>query len=757
MAITLTTLYSSVLFQTPMSCASATPAASAETAFAISDEDLDLLESMGFTRDQAKEMATMVNNLTPEEQQALTQIGQEIEKEMKQSGIDPNDPEQLFNYFSNMQEPGAATELPVEPVEKVTKEPSKVTKPTVQPINPQASADIRILLDEILEFLASLRQKASSSEQFSHRLEGRLKQELDELTYYLHILTKEELKPFIIAKDAANLYKTLSKLHEVLATYEPLITTKSSFEEGIDDPYKTLGINFGASAQEIRQTFNELKEQYNPALIEQDASLNDKDKTRKLKEAKLNYQAIKNAYESLSNPKEKAQIDKTLRNRKAQKQQAQGMAERAFTQCSNAITNALYEQNLIKQIQDLLTKYAPEEKKKADEWEKARKEALEQQKKLDTAATSRAKSAQAQGVQGMKTAGKDDETGKRFWDTYRPPTDTGFKGAPKSFGDSKGTSTGPKAGVGAGTPDKGAGSKPSGAGDKKSGGDKKEDKKDDKKGGKGDDKEDKKVTASEKSIVKAADLLSLMHKGELEELNGEFKGPKLSNVGGYTSKDPLRNLFFNQLPTELAAPYEQPKRRITEEGEKIETPEVLAKIDAFMQKYKIDTIAKDYDKLAQAVKDAKPEELDAFKSVWQSFAKDTKPTIDNLRYLMQNSLGFKGLDNTNPKFASTRGGSKIHRSQIAHHQLDDASAKKAAAQPKKGETKKPAGTPKPTDAGYLKHVRDSIVKIVTQFDGLAKKLAPKKEEKKPEAKKEEPEEAKKKGPEEAPAPLDLEI
>lgn len=695
--------------------------------FSINDEDLDLLESMGFTRDQAKEMADMVNNLSPEEQQALAQIGQEIEKEMKNAGIDPNNPDDLFNYFSNLEQ-GTAPALPMPELENeqfIQPQSSKPVQPKVPAINPKASADITILLEELLSYIASLRQKASSSMLFSHKLEGPLKQELDELTYYLHVLTKEALKPFIIAKEATTLHKALLKLHEILATYEPLIQTKTSFEDGIDDPYKTLNIEFGATATEIKQTFVQLQAKYDPAIIEKqliELGMNAKDIARKLKEAKLHFSAIKGAFESLSNPQEKAQIDKALMNRKIQKQESEALSEKAFTQCSSAITNAFYKENLIKQIQDLLAKYAPEEKIKADEWEKTMKATLENQKKLDAAAASRAKSSQTQGVQGLKNPGREDETGKRFWDSYRPLENKGgFKAPPKNFGSDKGPekktdggSSGSKGGD-----SKGSGSKGGGAPSKKP-----DAKKDDKKS---DGKKDagKKITIDEKDFAKATSLATLLHPEEFEKLKKvAFKDDRLLQPNDYKQKDTIKNIFFDELPKALMLPYEAPKKGI-EIDEENKKPSTLDKIDAFMKEYKLDAVAQDYAKLGKSISDAKKEEVDAFKPVWQSFAKDGKAVASSIKHMLQNSLGYKGLDNNNGLFVTRTKSSKINRSQLAHHQLAEEATGKAPSALK--------GPLKASDPGYLKYVKTTLTTIVEQFEKLDGKLGAK-----PEAKKDAP-------------------
>lgn len=692
-------------------------------AFSINDEDLDLLESMGFTRDQAQEMATMVNGLSAEEQQALAQIGQEIEKEMKNAGIDPNNPEDLFNYFSNLEQ-GTAVAQPMPTEKEWTPEPkteSRPVQPKVQPINPKASADITILLEELLSYIASLRQKASSSMQFSHKLEGPLNQELDELTYYLHVLNKEALKPFIIAKEATSLHKALLKLHEILATYEPLIQTKTSFEDGIDDPYKTLNLEFGATNAEIKETFAELKEKYDPAVIQEqliEIGMNAKDIARNLKEAKLHFSSIKGAFESLSNAQEKAQIDKALMNRKIQKQESAALSEKAFTQCSSAITNAFYQENLIKQIQDLLAKYAPEEKKKADEWEKTMKATLENQKKLDASAASRAKSSQTQGTQGLKSAGKEDETGKRFWDSYRPfENKGGFKGPSKNFGGddkssgkkSDGPSSGSKGGDSKDGRSKGGGSAPK----------KPDAKKDDKKS------DGKKITLDEKDFAKATSLAALLHPEEFEKLKKvAFKDDRLLQPSDYKQKDTIKNVFFDELPKALMLPYEAPKKGL-DLGEENKQPSTLDKIDAFMKEFKIDAVAQDYAKLGKSISDAKKEEVEAFKPVWQSFSKDAKGVIASMKHLLQHSLGFKGLDNTNGLFVTRTKTSKINRSQLAHHQLNEETSK-APVKP----SNVPKGPLKTTDAGYLKYVKTTLTTLVEQFEKIDSKLGAKPSDKK---------------------------
>lgn len=706
--------------------------------FTITDEDLDLFESMGFSRDEASKMADFIGGMSEDQLQEFAKIGQQIEQEMVKAGADPNNPDDVFNFFSSGNLPAIEPNENAPANEETGNVPAPKPTPTPikQPVvNPEATKNVTILLDELLEYIASLRQKASASPELSHKLEGPLKQELDELTYYLHVLNKEQLKPFVVAKEAAPLYNGLKTLHEVLATYEPLIQTKHFFEESFDNPYKVLNLEFGASSKELEEHFALLKEKYDPELVQKrliEEGLPAKDIARQIKAAKLHYQEIKDAYESLSNPKEKAQIDKMLKARLAQKQEAEALSLRAFTQCSSAITIAFYKDNVIKHIQSLLGRYAPEEKKKADEWEKTQKQALEAQKKLETSAVSRSKTSQTQGTQGLRTAAsQQQETGKQFWSTYRPPEVRGAPAPSKGFGGS----TEPKPAAPSAKPSSGGpsdgGKGGSGGGGKKE--EKKPEKKDEK-GDKGDKKEGKKITLEEKDIAKVTNFATLLHPDELGKLKKEvFKQEKILPPGDYKEKDTVQNLFFDELPKSLMVPY-RPTRSINldEEAEPSELT-TLDKIDAFMKAYNLDQVSQDLAKLAEKIGDAGDSEKDAFKSIWQSYAKNNEKVIAGLKNLLQNSLGFKGLDNSNGLFTTRSRTSTIHKSQLAHHQLGQDASKKGGKTPK--------GPLKPTDAGYLEYVRKTLTTLVEQFEKLNGKLKSKSEKAEPKPEKKEPKEA----------------
>ena len=201
---------------------------------ALSDEDL---KALNLSEEEAKELEqflSAINNLPPEEQEFLTQLGKEMEKMMVEEGLDPSNPDDIFNWIDKQNEEtngNANNEKP----EKI--EAPIVQKPEIKPI--ENTKDITQMIQDTIRYLSSFRQKVSMSQYMSNSIE-RLSQELNELTYLLHISLDPEISRHLLEPDFSNLYKNLENIYKILLKNEPNIETNEVSLDDLENPYEAL-------------------------------------------------------------------------------------------------------------------------------------------------------------------------------------------------------------------------------------------------------------------------------------------------------------------------------------------------------------------------------------------------------------------------------------------------------------------------------------------------------------------------------------
>lgn len=520
------------------------------TAWTMSAEEMEELVKMGFSREEASKLIEEINALPQEELDKYARYGQQIMDQAAAANIDINDEEQFLNFAAQLPPPDDffAPTAPAVDKPKVEQRQPEITSPAVSStpgVTPPTVAfigtDPEILAQDIITHLASLRQKANAKDSLRHKLEGPLSQELDQLVYYIHIITQERLLPLLKSKEFSSHYKTLENLRAALAMHEPSITPKVTFDDGISDPYDTLGLSYKASQQEIDAKFNELRQKFDPSIRTEKAALNQHDQKQQLKDMQRMFNVIKMDYESLKDPVQKRSIDRALSEHIAMKKQVKAKSDSAFKQVISAIQHAVYNQEIIQHMQELLTKYAPEEKKLAEEWEKQKKSAWEQAKKEASEAVSRAKQAQSAGLSSQRSAANSaQEAGERFWSQYRPTAINTPAYRPSSYGAESGAGRG---GPSAMAPD----AKKDSAGGKKAGAGKDAGKKDD-------------IDKDSKAATSPADpkkITALQKEHPYESLlmsTKEFEALKKDLAQPESKEGSIKNVFNKLLPAYLAQP-----------------------------------------------------------------------------------------------------------------------------------------------------------------------------------------------------------
>lgn len=613
-----------------ISCGHEAMAAPAPEKIQLTEEDIATLEAMGFSRAEALETANLINNMSPDEQNALAQIGQQVAQDMVKAGLDPNDPEQMMNF---MPKAGAKPRPEPTPIQKQerpfipSQEAPTEMKATPQPTkNPMATGNIEIMLKEILKHLASLRQKRQTSEKL-HRFGA----ELDALAFNLDFINRPELFPYITSQEFSHLYMLLEQLHRALLTYEPRITAFPFFEEDeIENPYETLELPINARPKEIDQAYRKLKQKNDPDILaktERIKKLSKKEKERILTEAKLAFIEIKAAYESLKNPKEKAAIDRALAEYQSLEEKNEQLSDNAYDSLIEMIENILVRQRLLKDIDALLKKYAPEEKKKLDEWEKQRLSALDMSKKEYENALARGR------TQRVITPAMKEDIGEKFWREFRIPESTGRGGGYPSFTSSSfepsrptgGTPFGPEPEMGKklSSPeapkgkDKEAGKESGGAKESSEKGSKEDKPKEGPRAQSEGPKKEEKINETELDEAK-----ELMHKADFKEIKKAVDNAETERLIGL------------DLPTYLSKAPVKPK-----EEEELPVDASLKKIDDLMKKTNLIKIEKDFSelhKIASGIK--KTDQKNALGKAWQEFSSKYIPTINKLQVLISHNL-----------------------------------------------------------------------------------------------------------------------
>lgn len=348
----------------------------------INDKDLEALNLKGQDAQEFQQFVNAINNMSPEEQQFLQQLGQELETQMRTQGLDPSNPDDIFKWVEDQkteQESGVGPKREEERPIKSFEAP----EPCLEPITVVASpADARMMLQEIVNHLGLFRQKASTDDEMAHKLE-RLSTELNELLYYLNVLMQEDLIKHLTSKDFATLHKNLECFHNLLLRYEPTMASQQPKIPDVENPYEILEISYSATQAQIQAKFEKLKEKYDPVNISRkldEQGITGNARKKQIKEARINFSFIQNAYDTLKDKKQRALLDRSLKDKIEQEKRTKAASLRAFNKLLDGVTVALYQHRVLADIEKLLQKYKPEEIAKAKKQEEIEKKVRERYK-----------------------------------------------------------------------------------------------------------------------------------------------------------------------------------------------------------------------------------------------------------------------------------------------------------------------------------------------------------------------------------------
>lgn len=161
----------------------------------------------------------LIESLPPEQVDELARIGEQIEQQMREQGVD------LF---------GTPPQAPVEPASPVPaekevvaeheelKDTKKEEKQEIKSITfgEKHKETIKQLLTSIIEHITSMRQKAASDEVVLDRINTH-KKELDDLLFHIHTLNQEKHIKHFTEHEFKPLFETLQEFDTVLSRHEP--------------------------------------------------------------------------------------------------------------------------------------------------------------------------------------------------------------------------------------------------------------------------------------------------------------------------------------------------------------------------------------------------------------------------------------------------------------------------------------------------------------------------------------------------------
>ncbi len=198
-----------------------------------------------------------LSKLTPEELDA------ELRKALMEMGIDPDTGEPL-----------GASAAPL----ATTSEPTTTATSTAAPV---ASADdvasIKAMLKRLAKSLENIQLKLSLHPEHSGALSG-FTQELADLTYYVKVINHKSRLVTLLDEKYQNIVKALSSLEKTVSTQEPRVEFIVE-ESSSPSAYTILGVERGASDDEIEEAFEKLSEEKSPESVRE--SLKDQNLTEK--------------------------------------------------------------------------------------------------------------------------------------------------------------------------------------------------------------------------------------------------------------------------------------------------------------------------------------------------------------------------------------------------------------------------------------------------------------------------------------------
>lgn len=320
------------------------------------------------------------NNLPPEKMRELEEINKQLEDEMREEGLDPSNLDHVLEWAGKKAEKLIEDEKEEAEKQETEQTPKEPIKPFEFKL-PSAESDASTMLLNLVTYIAELRQKSISYDEMNKKLE-RFSSELNELSYFLHSLTNPDLMKHLLSKDFETLYKNLEAFYQILARQVPLIQSKELEETDIENPYQALGLNNEASMDDVEDAYQNLKEMFDATKIEeqlQKQNMPEQEIAKTIKQSKISFSFIQDAYDELKDPKQKAILDRKIREQAEKQRTVEKLSYQAFDEIYKVFTDKLFP--ILSDIKKLFEKYRPEEISRAKQYDEREKKLLAESKK----------------------------------------------------------------------------------------------------------------------------------------------------------------------------------------------------------------------------------------------------------------------------------------------------------------------------------------------------------------------------------------
>lgn len=269
-------------------------------------------------------------------------------------------------------------ESPKQPEQKkITEEPPATGK---KPI-PVDEGRVRRIIAQVAEHTENLRNKMASSDAIAAEF-GALQLDLLSLTLLAAIIDNPEHIKRLSSGEYQNIINALENLAVVFITQEPLI---QAFRPS-QTPYDLLGVSPQVTLKQLEKAFENLKKRLDPKAVEKrlkKSGLKDDDLRRQVKAAKITFSEIEEAYDLVADPITRRDIvDRAIELEAKQNGIDLATSKTAINEIREALSTALYKDELISKLENYLERYAPEELKLKKLNEKEMKKRLEEHKRL---------------------------------------------------------------------------------------------------------------------------------------------------------------------------------------------------------------------------------------------------------------------------------------------------------------------------------------------------------------------------------------
>ncbi len=276
-----------------------------------------------------------------------------------------------------------------EPEEEPEEEPRPIKTPTtpkvIEPISskkpvPVDEGRVRRAIAQVAEHIESLRTKMASSPNVYEELRSL---ELDLLSLALLIAIVDAPAHFtrLATGEYSDLVSAIEKLAAALIAQEQLI---QAFRPS-QTKYDLLGVSPQVTAKQLDKVFKELKKRLDPKVIEKKLKkqgLAGDDLKRQIKAARITFSEIEEAYDLIKDPVTRRDIvDRAIELEAKQQGIDLTTSKAAIADIREALSDALYRDEIISKLEEYLEKYAPEELKQKKAREKEEKKRLEEQKR----------------------------------------------------------------------------------------------------------------------------------------------------------------------------------------------------------------------------------------------------------------------------------------------------------------------------------------------------------------------------------------